>query len=188
MSRPVFGIVLAAGSSSRLGQPKQLLLAGGKPFVAAIVEKLQLAGVDRVIVVLGANEEDVRSALDGLDVDPVRNGRWAEGMGTSIAEGVRHAASSGSGAVMIALTDQPDIRTEHYRALLASHLESGETVATGYPEGPGVPAVFPRDCFGDLEHLSGDAGAREILRRHAGRLTIVPNDAATRDIDSPADL
>ncbi len=188
MSRPVYGIVLAAGGSLRLGQPKQLLVAEGKPLVAGIVEKLQLAGVDRVVVVLGASEDGVRSSLNGLDVDLVRNDQWAEGMGRSIAEGVRHAASSGAAAVLIALTDQPEIRTEHYRVLIDGYLDGEGIVATGYPQGPGAPALFPREFFGDLKELSADVGAREILRRHAGRLTIVPNPAAARDIDSPADL
>lgn len=188
MTVRVYGVVLAAGASSRLGHPKQLIEWQGKPLVLDIAGKLQTAGIDRIAVVVGAEEAGVRAILAGMDLDLIPNPGWREGMGGSIAAGVAHAEKRGAEAVLIALTDQPRIDAGHYRGLLEKYAVTHRIVATGYPDGSGVPAIFPRAHFEDLQKLEGDRGAREILARRSDVVEIVPNAAAADDIDLPSDL
>lgn len=187
MIRSVCGLVLAAGGSSRLGRPKQLLERDGKPLVAGVVEKLQRAGVERILVVLGSAESDVRRALDPYSVELISNPTWSSGLGTSIAAGVASLPASAD-AVLIALTDQPELDSEHYRQLLRQFANGAEIVATGYPGRAGVPALFPREFFHELSRLSEDQGAQGILERESARVIILRNPAAESDIDVPGDL
>jgi molybdenum cofactor cytidylyltransferase len=185
---PIYGLVLAAGGSSRLGRPKQLVRLSDKPLVVETVEKLQDAGVDRVVVCLGGSEQLVRDALTTLDIEILVNPRWEEGIGGTIAVAISTAVNGGAAAALIALTDQPRVDVDHYRTLIQRYLETDAIVATGYPDGEGVPALFPRRNFDELSRLSGDRGGKEILVRYRDRLEVIASPSAAHDIDYPEDL
>lgn len=189
MSRPLYAIVLAAGESSRLGTAKQLLELGGKTLLVGVVQKVADAGADHVVVVTGHGADQIAAVLMTFRTELVYNSEWKEGMGGTIAIGVRHAASSDAEAVLIALTDQPWIGADHYRDLIRRYRTSGRAAATGYPDGTcGVPAVFPEEFFAELASLSGDQGARQILARNRDLIEVVPNPDAAFDVDVPEDL
>lgn len=186
-SEHVVGVVLAAGSSRRLGQPKQLVSYNGQPLVARVAQQLSTAGCSSVITVVGSNAARVRRALDGTTTQIVDHTSWTDGIGSSISAAVQHLHSDAV-AVLIALSDQPLIETAHYRALIETLTNGTHSIAaTECADGSaGVPAAFGKKHFSDLASLSGGRGAKTIIatRRHR----IVPLQGQHFDLDTPADL
>ena len=190
----VAGILLAAGGSSRLGSPKQLLKMNGVTLVEHAARQLLDAGCSPVLVVIGAKAGDIRDAVSMLPVECVENTRWERGMGTSIASAihvlndVRFAHTS---AVLIATCDMPTVTVEHLQSLLNTSTVGAQRVASAYagPDGNrvrGIPAVLPRADWPALAALDGDQGARGLLR--ADETLTVSLRQGNFDIDTPADV
>lgn len=179
------GVLLAAGASRRLGRPKQLLVWQGESLVRRAARAALEAGVDELVVVTGAERDAVVAALAGLDVHLVWNERWAEGIGSSIAAGVR--AASG-GAVLLLLADQPGVDAALLSELIAGMQAGHARVACAYRGVLGVPALFsdPDDLLA-LRGLSGERGARDLLRHASKEVLAVPAEQAAHDIDDEAD-
>ena len=185
----VGAVVLAAGASTRLGAPKQLLVHEGEPLVRRAAAAARAAGADPVIVVLGAQAERVRPALDGLaGVRVLVHEGWADGLASSLAAGLRALLDAASvDAVLITLADQPLVRAEDLAALVA-HLSPERTiVAAEYADIVGVPIVVARAHVDALRTLTGDRGAGAWLRAQGGQVSRVPLPAAALDVDTPAD-
>lgn len=177
-------VVLAAGGSARLGRPKQLLPYRGRTLVEHAVRTALASGAHEVVVVLGAETEAVREKLRELKVRFVHNREWAEGMGGSIRAGI--ASLSGEiDSVVVALADQPRITPDHLRAL-AEKVGNDEfsIAASSYDGVLGAPCAFARSQFSRLLSLSGDAGARALIRGQSGVATIA-FDGANVDVDTP---
>lgn len=179
------GVLLAAGGSRRLGRPKQLLEWRGESLVRRAARAALEAGVDELIAVVGAERDAVTEALAGLDLRVVANERWREGIGSSIAAGVR--AASG-GAVLLLLADQPGVDAALLAELVAAGKAGHERVACAYASVVGVPALFqdPSDLAA-LRALSGEQGARGLLRRAGAAVHAVPAERAAHDIDDEGD-
>lgn len=178
----VAGVVLAAGASTRLGEPKQLVRLGGETLLERSVRVAREAGCEPVVVVLGASYLDVLANTVLGDAVPVINDMWAEGMANSIRLGVRSlqfVAKTAKGAVLMAC-DQPAVTAAHLGALMAS----GERTASSYAGRRGVPAYFPAKAFPSLMELRGDAGARELLRG-ADAIDLADGEL---DVDTAEDL
>jgi molybdenum cofactor cytidylyltransferase len=155
-------VVLAAGASTRLGEPKQLVVLGGETLLERAVRTAREAGCAPVVVVLGAAHVEVLGHSRIGDAVPVINAEWMEGMASSIRLGVRTlgcVAKDAKGVVLMAC-DQPAVTAAHLRALMGS----GKVTASAYAGRRGVPAYFPMAAFAELMSLRGDAGARELLR------------------------
>lgn len=184
----IAAIVLAAGASSRMGRPKMLLPArGGKSVLAASVEPLLDAGLDRVVVVLGCEAGRVEREA-ALPEDPrlsvVVNDRWREGMSSSLARGVSECADAE--AALVALGDQPGITAERVRRVLAAYGPGVRLVVPVHGSQPGHPVLFARELFAELAALSGDVGAREVVRRHRDGAVLLDLPALP-DLDTPED-
>jgi molybdenum cofactor cytidylyltransferase len=182
-------LVLAAGGSRRLGQPKQLVTWRGKPLVRHATETALAAGLGPVFAVLGAASAECREALDGLDVTLVENPDWADGMGGSIATGMRRLmALEEIDAVIITLCDMPFLTEEVFQRLEHSgrHNASGR-VATRHDEAAGPPAWFSRIWFPALAGLVGQNGARGLFR-NGRELERIDFPEAELDLDTPFDL
>ena len=177
--KSVAALVLAAGASRRLGEPKQLVRLDGEALVERMVRVCYEAGCSPVVVVLGASAADVREKCVFGDTAVVMNDEWDEGMGSSVSRGVRALPPDVKGCV-ITTCDQPAITAEHLHALMAS----GELTASAYAGRRGVPAYFPLRMFAELMNLRGDAGARQLLK-DAKALELANGEL---DIDTPADL
>jgi CTP:molybdopterin cytidylyltransferase MocA len=185
-ARPIATLILAAGSSSRLGRPKQLLPYRGSNLLRHAAETALDAGVGPVFVVLGCLEADCRQALAGLPLEIVVNTAWEEGLGTSIAIGMRRIDETSFRAVLITLCDQPHITAVELRAL-AGALESNEIVASDAGDAVGPPAIFAAGCFDQLRALRGRQGARGLFKSSDNLITI-PCARAAVDVDTEEDV
>ncbi len=179
-------IVLAAGSSSRLGQAKQLVRLGDDPDGETLLERTiriaAAAGLRPIYVVAQERDalERAAASLDDGNVIWVENTHAAEGMAASIRLGVRAAKPAAVGVVVLAC-DQPAVTAEH----LVRLAQGGDyVVASAYAARRGVPAYFPRNAFAALMALSGDTGARGLLQQ-ANAIALPDGEI---DIDTPEDL
>lgn len=181
-------ILLAAGSASRMGQPKQLLEFRGQPLLKHGVG-VALASVCRpVVVVLGAGAENLRPLLTNLPVQVVQNDAWAAGMGTSIRAGIAAMESTNVSGVVLALADQPFVSHRTFNDLVECHLARGAAVVTSaYADTLGVPALFGRALFPELSQLADHAGCKGVLLRHSRNLVSRPCPEAAFDLDTPED-
>ncbi len=181
-------IVLAAGLSRRMGRPKLLLELRGKPVIRHVVEGVIEAGIRRVLVVTGPENEALARALAGLDVQIAVNPAPESGQASSVAAGVS-ALPAGTDAVLIALGDQPDVRADVIPALIDAIKAPGKTIAVPrYADGLGNPVLFAASVFAELLALSGDRGARAVIERDPSRLAVVDiGFPMPRDIDTPED-
>jgi molybdenum cofactor cytidylyltransferase len=185
----VAALILAAGGSSRMASPKQLLQFQGRSLVRHAVDICIAAGCEPVRVVIGSSPELMKKELAGAPVDIIENPNWAKGMGTSIRAGMASFSKSAD-AVMILLCDQPLITAEHLRILIAAYERSGKPLcACSYPDNTiGPPAIFDQSFFSQLQTLHDQAGAKAILASNASALTTVKIPAAAVDLDTPEDF
>ena len=182
-------ILLAAGASTRMGQPKQLLPIRGKPLLRHVVESAMAEPVSPVIVVLGANAAEIAPCLVGLPVRIVINPDWPEGMGSSLRRGVEELTrcTPTVDRVIITLADQPDILSGHLSQLIATQHTTDQAIVASECEGVrGPPVLFAAEYFPILLTLAGDTGARALLKEHADDVATVPLPSA-RDLDTLAD-
>ncbi len=184
-------IVLAAGSSSRLGKPKQLLEFQHETFIKhAVKTALQIS--ETVIVVTGFLHEEIIVALENLQVHIIHNTDWQEGMGSSIRTGMKYLQQlhhiNQINAAMILLSDQPLITAEHLQQLQSQfYLDKRSIAVTGYAATEGVPAIFNKSLFPVLQDLYGNRGAQWLFKNHPDQLTIVPFEGAVIDVDTEED-
>ena len=176
-------IVLAAGASTRMGEPKQLLTFRGKRLVEHVASEALAASFEPVVVVLGAEAEQVKPSLVALPVVVVENADWASGMGSSISAGMK--ALPECDGVAILLADQPLVTTAHLREMRGSFC--GDIVAARYNDRVSVPAIFPKRLFGTLAALRGHEGARSILRDPDEQVVAFDLPEAAMDVDTPGD-
>jgi molybdenum cofactor cytidylyltransferase len=181
-------IVLAAGSSSRLGQPKQLVKLGGRPVLHTVVSNAVAVAGQSVTVVLGAHAQDLTRLLAHSPASVIVNRHWEEGMASSLRCGLAAIPSTCS-AALVMLGDQVAVSADDLKRLVNAWKGHDAVIAASVYQGHvGVPAIFPQWCFTELRELRGDRGARIVLERHAHRLAHVPMPNAAIDLDTPEDL
>jgi molybdenum cofactor cytidylyltransferase len=184
----VYAILLAAGASSRLGSPKQLLHWRNRPLLAHSIEQAQAVLSERVIVVLGANSDAIQTAVDLSAAKIIANPDWQQGVATSIRAGIQALPDTAT-AALILLCDQPLINAVHLQALLNVWQDNQHhIVASQYPNSVGVPALFPAEYFPSLLTLTGDKGAKALLIKFADMVLTISLPEAELDIDNSADF
>jgi CTP:molybdopterin cytidylyltransferase MocA len=157
----VAAIVLAAGASRRLGEPKQLVVLAGERLLERAVRVARAAGCEPVIAVLGAEAERIGATCDLGTAQLLVNEGWSEGMAASLRAGLA-ALDSACAAAVVMTCDQPAVSVEHLERLIEASAGS-VVVASQYGGRKGVPACFPRTSFAELMQLTGDFGARRLL-------------------------
>ncbi|HEU4767029.1 MAG TPA: nucleotidyltransferase family protein [Pyrinomonadaceae bacterium] len=187
----VGAVILAAGSSSRMGTPKQTLQFQGNSLLRRATVAALDAACRPVVVVTGANAELCRRELDGLDVREALNPHWETGMASSIRTGMECLISlePDIAAVVLLLCDQPHVTSDVVSNLVAAHHATGKRViASAYGGSFGVPALFSRTLFNELTQLKGMSGAKEIIKRHASEAHFLPFQEGDVDVDTPDDF
>ncbi|PJJ59623.1 nucleotidyltransferase family protein [Hymenobacter chitinivorans] len=187
LPRPAL-LVLAAGASTRLGRPKQLLPYQGQTLLRRAAETAVAAAQGApVVVVTGALHEELLPELAGLSVQAVRCPEWEQGMGASLHCGLSALeTASPLLSVTILLCDQPHVTPELLRQLHATHTATGQPiVATEYDGVRGVPVLFAQAALPMLRALPPAAGAAQLLRRFPELVAAVPFAEAAVDVDTP---
>ncbi len=185
----VGGLLLAAGGSSRLGQPKQLLEFKGKTLLRHAAEAMAESYCDPVVVVLGAETEMSAVEIGSLSVVQCLNEDWQSGMSSSIRIGLAMLLELAPeiDAVLVSLCDQPFVTTEMLNRFGEKFATTNAAlIAAAYNRVTGVPALFSSEIFDELSHLDGDKGARDLIRSRFDVETIDLPEAAF-DIDTPED-
>ena len=184
-------IILAAGSSSRLGEPKQLLTNNGKTLVRQITETALSLNAGPVVVVLGANKARIQAELTDLPIQLVHNPNWLEGMASSLQAGLNTPSDTATDAFLVLLTDQPFVTPTLLQELIDTRQETNRgIVACQYGETDflGVPALFDIRYRAEFMRLSGDVGARKLIKQHADDCIAVRFPLATIDLDTQQDV
>lgn len=188
MKQSTGAIVLAAGKSSRLGHPKQLIVHAGETLVRRAALAALEAGADRVVVVLGSDAARVALDLNIPSVEIVINEEWESGLASSLAAGVRAITAKHScDAVMVTLADQPLVDAAALERLISAFDANHRIVAAAYAGTIGVPAIFGSEHIPELLLLKGDLGAGQWMRARMSEVTPVPLPEAELDIDTQAD-
>ena len=183
-------LLLAAGGSSRLGQPKQLLPFRDRTLLRHAAETALHSRCRPIIVVLGAQPDRMRHELAGLEVRAAENPAWEAGMGSSIRCGLTGLETSAPNlaGVVLMLCDQPLITSDALDALVQSHAETGcPLIASEYGGTRGVPAFFSRALFPELRALPDAQGAKPVIARYAAETIALPLPAGVWDVDTAAD-
>lgn len=181
-------IVLAAGASTRLGQPKQLLTIDGE----TLVHRTARLGLEtrpvECVVVCGSDAEKITASLVDLACRNIHCDGHRSGLSASLKSGLE-TLSQECAAALILLTDQTALDSTHLRKLCERWQRDPErAVASGYADTVGVPAMLPRSWFADLCETHGDRGARDLLRMRSSEVDVIAAPELARDIDTPLDL
>lgn len=183
-------VVLAAGMSSRLGSPKQLLSHGGKTLLKHAVDEATNSNAEFVVVVLGANSELFLNEIDVDKASVVENTEWQNGMASSLLRGLKAVLQrpiSPDGAIFM-VCDQPFVSSDILNNLISTYRETGKPiVASNYGEVIGTPAFFHQSLFKELMQLKGDEGAKKIIQQHKDEVATILFPQGRIDIDRKED-
>ena len=183
---PVALLLLAAGASTRMGRPKQLLPYRGRTLLRHAAETALASGCAPIVLVTGALHNELLPEIAGLPVRAVRNPAWETGMASSLQAGLAAVAGASPAAVLVMLTDQPLVTPELLRQLVALQQRTqAPAVATAYAGTLGVPAVFSARLFPELLKLQGAQGANRLLAELGEAVGKVDFPAGLVDVDTP---
>ena len=183
-------ILLAAGPSSRMGQPKQQLLIDEKTLLARAVEIALKSGIGKIIVMLGSQEETHRQLLKEMPVDTIFNAQWQKGMGSSLKTGLQNVISNNpkTEAIIVMVCDQPLLQVEHIQALIRKYKETNSLIiASAYASTMGVPVLFNQKLFTEIFELQDDQGAKKIIQQHHDQVETIDFPEGAVDLDTPED-
>jgi len=184
-------IVLAAGASTRLGQPKQLLQMNSESLLHRTIRLAGEAGCAPIFVVLGFEAERMQRETADLDVRAVINPEWQSGMGSSLRSGMEALMKESQlpQKVVLLLSDQPMLSREILFSLVKKIAETDSLiVASSYTGRLGVPAVFRKELYPDLQKVEGDKGAREVIQMYRDQTSSIDFPEGVIDIDTVQDL
>ncbi len=183
-------ILLAAGSSSRLGRPKQLVEFQGKKLIQKAIEEAQKSKSDSLVVVLGWNPELIKSGFDSEKIPFVTNENWEEGMASSMQTGLRFLMEKEHpDQVILMLVDQPYVESKLLDRLILEKERTGKgIVACSYSHTLGVPAIFDRAYFEEMVSLKGSEGAKKVIMKNRAEVFAVDFPLGAVDLDTEGDL
>jgi len=183
-------IILAAGASTRMGQPKQLLKYHDVNLIQHAIDEALAAGAQKVLVVLGSNAEKISEQINKKQANVLYNKNWEEGIASSIKEGLQQSLllSANLDAIILMVCDQPYVNAALLKNLVSQHVESQKNiVASQYKDTLGTPVLFHKSFFPELLKLKGDAGAKKILMDNSEQVQAVRFPLGDIDIDNMAD-
>jgi molybdenum cofactor cytidylyltransferase len=183
-------VILAAGGSSRLGQPKQLIKFQNKSLIQNIIDQSQAFTFASYVLVMGAHAAKIQKSIEPGNFNVIINENWAEGIASSIRKGVKYSLEIDPELehILFLLSDQPFVTSELIHELVKTHRQQEKEI-TGckYQDTVGVPAIFTKRLFQELSMLRGDRGARVLIKKYPDTLAVVPFDLGSIDVDIPED-
>ncbi len=179
-------ILLAAGSSSRLGRPKQLINYQGKTLLQHSIEAAHHSAADVLIVVLGCNADLIQTHIESKEVSVLVHAHWKDGMSSSMQCGLRHLIETRQvDQVVLMLCDQPFVHQGLLDQLMLDKQTSGKgIIACSYAGTVGVPALFDQKYFSELLALKGTEGAKKVILNHQEDTFLVDFPLGAVDLDT----
>ncbi len=183
-------LLLAAGSSSRMGQPKMLLHFRGKTLLGHSIYEIKKLPAGKLLVVTGCYHTVLKEILEPQQIECIQNKQWEEGMGSSIKMGIGHIMENYPAAktVIIVVCDQPHISVALLQELIHKKQQTGKgIIACAYNDTTGTPVLFDKKYFQQLALLSGQSGAKKLVQQFAEDTAMVSFPLGITDIDTPQD-
>lgn len=179
-------LILAAGASKRMGEPKQLLPYNNTTLLLHSIKQVIDIKHSEVFIVVGAYFTAILNAIRGQKVTIIRNSKWEQGMGSSLSKGIELIKKKNQyNSVLITLGDLPLLTSEHYQALIALSASSKKRiVVTNYSKVSGVPTIFHRSLFSELSALSNDEGAGSLIIKYKKETIEMTSEAPFLDVDT----
>jgi molybdenum cofactor cytidylyltransferase len=184
----IAAVILAAGASTRMGTPKQLLQVQGQSLLSRIVKRAIAAKCSPIVVVLGAFSEQIQGEVNNLPIQIVENRDWQMGMGASIRTGIEALLDYELEAAILLLCDQPFVSSQLIQNLQSLYRSTNQSIiASMYQDTIGVPALFQAKLFPELVQLDQLEGAKKVIQRHLSSTTTVDFPEGAIDLDTPRD-
>jgi molybdenum cofactor cytidylyltransferase len=181
-------IILAAGKSSRMGEPKQLMKFKDKTFLQYIIDEAKKAALEPVICITGYKSDLITRSISGMGISAVFNEQWQEGMGSGISAGISQVLFTEVDSVILAVSDQPHVSSNLLRSMQAWKDKSGKgIVACSYAGTLGTPVLFAKQYFNQLRSLNGNQGAKNIVIENMSDVCTVEFEKGNIDIDTKED-
>lgn len=183
-------LILAAGSSSRMGQPKQLLPWKDTTLLGNAIRNATSSSARAIYVVLGANAKSIRKEIVASEIEVIENPDWQHGIGSSIAIGMKILLKKDNDfdGILIMLADQPLIDKDYLNLMITAFNNQPECIiATAYRNRAGVPALFDKVYFNELEDLENDFGAKELIGKNRDKIFTINPDNKSVDIDTKSE-
>lgn len=184
-------LIMAAGASRRLGQPKQLLEYKGETLIRRISNEAIKAKIGEITVVTGYDHENIGKGISDLKVNIFHNEEWEEGLGASIRNGLKHIldAEPETNAILLSMVDQPFVDATHLKRLVAAYDAARPMIiASAYSSTFGVPILIDSFYFDELKTLKGDEGGKKIFANYIKNIVEIPFIEGKIDIDEKKDL
>lgn len=191
MFKNICVVILAAGQSSRLGRPKQLVNFRGKSLLQHAIDIVEDLNFAEKILVLGANTEEIQQAINVSGFDLVKNNNWNEGISSSIKMGLEATLSRKSDTenIVFLLCDQPFLAKANLEKLIENQLQNAPIATfSKYGENIGVPAIFAKESFSLLRNLKGDEGAKKLTFLPDFQYETVNFEKGDFDVDTEEDV
>lgn len=180
-------LILAAGSSTRMGKAKQLLPFGKTTLLGLAIENALQSKVNKVYCVLGANAKAIQKSIGHYPIKIITNSEYHLGLSSSIKAGIEHLKLEAYDAILIMLADQPNVDVQYLNQFLIEINEQPtKIIASNYSGSFGVPAIFPKSFYPELQELSGDKGAKTFLNS-LNEDVVKIDSLKLSDIDTPQD-
>ncbi len=181
-------LILAAGSSNRMGTSKQLLPIHTTTLLGIVIKNALLSEANAVFCVLGSEYKKVKESIKNFDIEIINNTNYNNGLSSSINAGVNHINSELYDAILIMLGDQPKIDSNYLNRLIDTFkANQNKIIASSYKNSFGVPAIFPKYAFNKLQGLKGDKGAKDVLNSNSKSIISIKADSNLFDIDTKED-
>ncbi|WP_340102909.1 nucleotidyltransferase family protein [Rhodohalobacter sp. 8-1] len=184
-------VILAAGSSSRLGHPKQLVEYRGKSLLQHTIDCVDDFGFNPSLVVLGAKKDEILPSINRHSSSVFINHDWSEGIASSIRYGLEKSLELNPlmKQILYLLSDQPYVSSAIIRSIIDNHVTGSQLItACTYKDNIGVPAIFDKSLFPELMTLKGDTGAKKIMMQHHKNVQTIPFDNGAFDVDTKDDI
>src|SRR5260221_7816340 len=184
-------IVLAAGSSTRMGRSKQLLKIASETLIRRTAKTAIDSGPNETLGGLGADSEQIKNELSDLSIQTITNTEFQKGMGSSLKYGLKYVTKKNSDAeaVMILVCDQPLLSSVHLKKIVEEYLKTkSPIVASFYSEKYGVPALFNKSMFGELLAIEDQHGAKKAIGQNPALVKSIDFPEVAVDLDTPADF